>query len=118
MVMKSAVLLLLASSVAAQVVFAPQLIYRTEPEYTAEARQKGVEGVVKLYAEIAPDGRAHRIRVLHSLGSGLDEKAIEAVRQWRFRPGTKDGHAVTSTSSIEVRFRLSNSAPAKKGVRV
>jgi outer membrane biosynthesis protein TonB len=40
------------------------------------------------------------------LGLGLEEKAIEAITQWRFRPGTKDGQAVTVAATIEVNFRL------------
>ena len=84
----------------------PALIYRVEPQYTPAARAAGLEGVVTLYAEIGRDGRATHIRVTHSLGMGLDRKAIEAVRQWRFQPGWKNGKPVTVASSIEVRFQL------------
>lgn len=59
-----------------------------------------------LYVEIGPDGRARNIRVQRSLGLGLDEEAIEAVKQWSFKPGQKDGKPVTVTATIEVSFRL------------
>jgi TonB family protein len=58
-----------------------------------------------LYIEVGPDGAARNIRVLHGLGYGLDEKAIEAVRQWRFRAGTRNGEPVTVAATIEVNFR-------------
>ncbi len=53
-----------------------------------------------------PSGKATNIRVLHSLGLGLDEKAMDAVKQWKFKPGMKDGKPVTVQASIEVNFRL------------
>jgi TonB family protein len=52
------------------------------------------------------DGTVRDIRVVTSLGMGLDEKAIEAVKQWRFRPGQKGGQAVDVSAIIEVTFRL------------
>jgi protein TonB len=61
---------------------------------------------VTLYVEVDPSGKAVNIRVLHSLGLGLDEKAMEAVKQWKFKPGMKDGKPVTVAASIEVNFRL------------
>jgi len=64
------------------------------------------QGTVTLYVEITPDGRATNIKVLNSLGLGLDEKAIEAVSQWVFKPGLKDGQPVTVQATIEVNFRL------------
>jgi TonB family protein len=61
---------------------------------------------VTLYAEVAPDGRAVNLRVLHSLGLGLDESAIEAVPKWKFQPGYKGGKAVPVAASIDINFRL------------
>jgi TonB family protein len=49
---------------------------------------------------------AHNIRIVRSLGLGLDEKAIEAVTQWHFKPGSKDGQPVTIAATIEVNFKL------------
>ena len=87
-------------------VSAPTLVFKTEPEYSEEARKAKYQGTVVLYVEVAPDGRATNIRVQRSLGLGLDEKAMEAVRQWKFKPGYKDGRPVTVAATIEVNFRL------------
>src|SRR5205823_11099031 len=66
-------------------VSAPKAIYSPEPEYSDEARHSKYQGSVILSAVVGPDGRAHDIRVARSLGMGLDERAIQAVRTWRFR---------------------------------
>ena len=85
---------------------APALIHKVEPEYTEEARQAKLEGTVLVKVEITPEGKATNIKVLHALGLGLDEKAVECVAQWRFKPGLKDGQPVTVVAQIEVDFRL------------
>jgi TonB family protein len=85
---------------------APSVIDKVVPVYTEEARLARVEGTVVLYAEVAPDGTARNLRVVRSLGSGLDEKAIECVKQWKFKPGQKEGNPVTVSATIEVNFRL------------
>jgi TonB family protein len=87
-------------------VTAPVLVFKKEPEYSEEARKAKYQGTVVLYVEVTPDGKAANMRVLRSLGLGLDEKAMEAVRQWKFKPGLKDGKAVTVAATIEVNFRL------------
>jgi TonB family protein len=87
-------------------VSAPVLIHKTEPEYTEEARAAKYQGTVLLYVEIDRDGNATNIKVQRSLGLGLDEKAVEAVKQWKFKPGYKDGTPVTVQATIEVNFRL------------
>lgn len=87
-------------------VSAPQLIHRVDPEYSEEARKAKHQGTVELYVEVEPDGRAHRIMVRRSLGLGLDEKAIEAVRLWKFKPAMKDGRPVTVGALVTVHFRL------------
>ncbi len=84
----------------------PILAKKVEPAYSEIARKLRAEGVVVLYAVIRPDGTAENFRVVSSLGYELDEKAIEAVRKWRFDPGVKDGKAVTVAATFEVRFRL------------
>ena len=87
-------------------VSAPQLIFRVEPEYSEEARKAKHQGTVELYIEVEPDGKAHRIQVRRSLGLGLDEKAVDAVRQWKFKPALKNGQAVTVGALVTVHFRL------------
>jgi protein TonB len=87
-------------------VIAPRALYSPEPEFSEEARKVKHQGTVVLRAVIGTDGRPHNIRVEQSLGMGLDEKAMEAVRTWRFEPGTKDGHAVSVQMNIVVNFHL------------
>jgi len=87
-------------------VSAPTVLYKVEPEYSEEARKAKYQGTVMLYVEVDANGHPRNLRVLRSLGLGLDEKAIEAVEKWKFRPGYKDGKAVTVQATIEVNFRL------------
>jgi len=84
----------------------PTLLMKVEPEYSEEARKAKYQGVVLLYVEVDASGKATNIRVSKSLGLGLDEKAIEAVKKWKFKPGYKDGKPVTVAATIEVNFRL------------
>ena len=88
-------------------VTSPQLIAKKEPEYTEAARQAKLAGTVLLYVEIEPDGMVGpNIRVVRSLDPGLDDQAIAAIRQWKFRPGQKDGMPVPVAATIEINFRL------------
>jgi len=77
-----------------------------EPEYTEEARIAKYDGTVLLSVEIVADGIVGNINVGGGLGLGLDQKAVEAVGQWRFKPGTENGQAVKVAAQIEVNFRL------------
>lgn len=87
-------------------VTAPRVLYSPEPEYSEEARKAKYQGTVVLWVVVGSDGRTRDVHVQRSLGMGLDEKAIEAIRQWRFEPGRKDGVAVAVQVNIEVNFRL------------
>ena len=87
-------------------VSAPLLQFKAEPDYSEEARKIKRQGAVHLYVQISPEGLATNIHVIRRLGMGLDEKAMEAVEQWRFKPGMKDGQPVTVEATIEVSFRL------------
>src|ERR1700722_5995890 len=87
-------------------VSAPVLLSKTEPEYSEEARKAKHQGTVMLYVQIDPSGHATNVKVVKSLGLGLDEKAMEAVAKWKFSPGKKDGKPVTVEATIEVNFRL------------
>jgi TonB family protein len=83
----------------------PTLISKVEPQYTEQARAAKYQGSVLLSTVIGVDGRAANLKVVKSLGMGLDENAIKAVQQWRFRPGTKAGLPVKVQAQIEVNFR-------------
>jgi TonB family protein len=87
-------------------VSAPRVIYAPEPEFSEEARKAKFQGTVVLQIVVGPDGRTHDLRVRRSLGMGLDERAIEAIRQWRFEPSRKDGIPVAVMVSVEVNFRF------------
>jgi TonB family protein len=84
----------------------PRQIYAPEPEFSEEARKAKYQGVCTLGLIVGTDGRPSNIRVLSSLGMGLDEKAIEAVKTWRFEPAMKDGHPVRVEIAVEVDFHL------------
>jgi periplasmic protein TonB len=87
-------------------VSSPILMAKVEPQYSEEARKAKYQWTVLLYVEIDTSGHATNIKVQRSLGLGLDEKAIEAVKQWKFKPGYKDGKPVMVAATIEVNFRL------------
>lgn len=87
-------------------VTAPQVLYKIDPEYSEEARKAKYSGTVVLYIEVDPTGKARNLRVVKGIGLGLDEKAIEAVNKWKFKPGLRDGKPVTVAAHIEVNFRL------------
>jgi len=87
-------------------VSAPRAIFAPDPEYSEEARKAKYQGTVVLWMIVGPDGKARDIRVTRSVGLGLDEKAIEAVKTWKFEPARKDGQAVPVQINVEVSFRL------------
>jgi protein TonB len=85
---------------------APRAVYTPDPDYSEEARKAKYQGTVVLWLVVGQDGRPHDIRVARSLGMGLDEKAMQAVRQWKFEPALKDGRPVAVQINVEVNFRL------------
>ena len=87
-------------------VSAPIPILKPEPEYTEEAHTAKLEGAVLLQLVVDENGVPQDIRIVRSLGLGLDQKAIEAVQKWRFKPGLKDGKPVPVSANIEVNFHL------------
>jgi TonB family protein len=84
----------------------PAVIQRVAPIYSEEARKAKYSGTVTLGVIVDAEGKARDIHVVRSLGMGLDEKAIEAVKKWKFRPAMKDGQPVPVRAMIEVNFRL------------
>jgi periplasmic protein TonB len=87
-------------------VSAPRAIYDPDPEYSEEARKARFQGAVALWVIVGPDGRPHDVQISRSLGMGLDEKAVEAIKKWRFEPAMKDGHPVAVQVNVEVTFHL------------
>jgi TonB family protein len=87
-------------------VSAPTLISKIEPEYSEEARKAKYSGTVLLSIVVDANGLPRDIHVVRALGLGLDQKAIEAVQKWRFRPGMKGGRAVPVQAQVEVSYRL------------
>jgi periplasmic protein TonB len=84
----------------------PRLLHKVEPEFSEEARKAKHQGVVVLSIEVDVNGSVRHVRVLQSLGLGLDEKAIDAVSRWRFRPGLFDGKPVATEATVDVNFQL------------
>jgi TonB family protein len=82
----------------------PRLTYSQGAEYSDEARRAGISGTVVLGIVVTSKGTVTLIRVVKSRGYGLDEKAIEAVRNWKFKPATKDSKPVSVQVSVEVAF--------------
>ncbi len=87
-------------------VSAPRVVYSPDPEYSDEARKAKYQGTVVLWLIVGPDGKPRDVRVARSLGMGLDQKAIDAVRRWLFEPAKKDNQPVAVQINVEVNFRL------------
>jgi TonB family protein len=87
-------------------VSAPQVVFKVDPEYSEQARKAKYQGTVVLNLVVQKDGSVRDIKILQPLGLGLDEKAVEAVKQWRFKPGQRNGESVDVAAIIEVTFRL------------
>lgn len=84
----------------------PQVIYKVEPEYSEEARKVHFQGTVVLGIDVDTNGVPANIHVVRSLGLGLDERAIEAVAKWRFRPALSGDRPVSAPALVEVSFHL------------
>lgn len=84
----------------------PELVREIRPNYTDEARRRNIEGEVVLEIVVRRDGTVGGMKVLQGLGGGLDARAIEAVRQWRFSPARRHGTPVDVLVEVAVEFRL------------
>jgi protein TonB len=87
-------------------VSAPIPISMPDPEFSEEARKAKVQGNVLVYLWVDQQGRPTHVRVIRGIGMGLDEKAMEAVRQYKFKPAMKDGKPVTVEMNVEVNFQI------------
>lgn len=86
----------------------PAILKSAKPNYTHEAMQQRIEGTVTLDTVVRADGGVGDVTVVKSLDSvyGLDNEAVKAVKQWAFKPGTKDGKPVAVLVRVELSFRL------------
>jgi TonB family protein len=84
----------------------PSILREVKPEYTEDARRRNLEGDVVLEVVVRADGSVGSVRLLQALGSGLDQRASEAVRQWRFDPARRHGTPVDVLVEVAVEFRL------------
>ncbi len=85
---------------------APKLIYSVDPEFSDEARKAKFQGTSVVALIVDANGLPQNIRVIRALGMGLDEKAVAAVQQYRFKPATFQGHAVPVEIDVEVDFHI------------
>ena len=84
----------------------PRLLREVKADYTEEARRRNLVGEVVLEIVVRRDGSVGEIKVLRGLGAGLDERALQAVRQWRFSPAHRHGAPVDVLVEVAVEFRL------------
>jgi TonB family protein len=82
----------------------PVVKRRVEPEYSPEARAAGLQGTVMLSVEVTPDGTVGSVRVRRGLALGLDERAVAAVKQWRYEPFTANGRSMMDAVEIQFQF--------------
>ena len=87
-------------------VSAPVVLYQPEPEFSEEARKAKVAGNVLVSLQVDTTGRPTHIKVIRGIGLGLDEKALEAVRQYKFKPAMENGHPVVVQLNIDVNFQI------------
>ena len=86
-------------------VTSPMLKKEVKPNYPDAVKSRGIQGVVEMTAVVLPDGTVRDdVKVTRSLDEDLDKEAVKAVRQWIFKPGTKDGKAVAVEVNIELTF--------------
>ncbi len=84
----------------------PSIIHSVEPAYTEDARREMISGNVQVYLWVDKNGNPSHVKVVRGIGHGLDERAVEAVRQYKFKPATRDGQPVTVDLYIDVNFQI------------
>jgi TonB family protein len=84
----------------------PRILREVKPTYTEEARRRGVQGDVLLEIVVQRDGSVGGVTVLQGLGAGLNERAVAAIRQWRFAPAQRRGVPVDVIVEVAVEFTL------------
>ena len=86
----------------------PRVVKSVNPEYTQEAKDQRIQGIVRLDVDVKDDGSVGDVAVAQSLDDmyGLDNEAIKAAKQWRFRPAEKDGKPIAMRIQLEMTFAL------------
>ena len=90
---------------------APKIVETPKPRYLTEVATRGIVGVVRLEADVMPDGTVGTVALVKSLSQVLDEEAAEAVKKFRFTPGTKDGKPVAVRIEVELQFEQRSGSP-------
>ncbi len=84
----------------------PVPIYQVYPEFSEEARKAKVEGIVMVNIHVEKDGLPSHVHVVQSIGMGLDDKAVDAVKQYRFKPAMENGKPVVVEMNVMVHFQI------------
>ena len=86
----------------------PEISKEVKPKYTRQAQEAGIQGLVEMEAVVLPDGKVGDVRVVKSVDGvhGLVEQAVKALKQWRFKPGTRSGKRVPVVVTVEMTFTL------------
>lgn len=84
----------------------PKLVHYVEPAFSPKSKEAYVEGVVKISTVVTASGEPTKLQVLKGLNAEEDRTAMEAVQQWRFEPGTRNGHPVNVRVTVEIDFHL------------
>ena len=84
----------------------PVLLHSVDPEYSKKARRKKFSGDVKIALVVDENGAPQEVHVEHGVGFGLDEKAVEAVKQYRFKPALRNGKPVAMPLYVVINFRI------------
>jgi protein TonB len=84
----------------------PKLIHYVEPAFSDFSKEAFVEGTVRILTVVTSEGIPTELKVTGSLNSDEDRTALDAVKQWRFQPGLKNGQPVNVRVTVEVEFHL------------
>ena len=106
MLLLALVLLMFAGTVNRGTDSPPKVLHRVDARYTREARANGIQGTVLVEVAVDETGKLTDVSVVSPIGFGLDQRAMDAVRQWTFQPGTRNGAPVKSVTTVEVKFRI------------
>src|SRR5262249_59349956 len=97
----------------ANTVWPPEVLFYTDPFYTRTAREKKIEGTVTIEGAFDVKGCMKVIRIVKTIGFGLDENALDALRSWRFSPATRNGEHVDAIAEIDIDFSLAGGLPVE-----